>query len=77
MVADLCHLCFCTMTPLSEKSRINKLKWRGTEQKHAYTWGDVLFIKLRLTSGLKQVLLPTLAVLFLNLIPRPRGRIII
>jgi hypothetical protein len=28
MVADLCHSCFPPTTPPSEKSIINKLKWR-------------------------------------------------
>jgi hypothetical protein len=29
MVAVLCHLCFRPATMQSEKSRINKIKWRG------------------------------------------------
>jgi hypothetical protein len=31
MVADLCHSCFSP----HKKSRINKLKWQGAEQKYA------------------------------------------
>jgi hypothetical protein len=35
MVADLCHSCFRPVTPPSEKSRIDNLKWRGRGAKHA------------------------------------------
>jgi hypothetical protein len=35
MLADLCHSWFHTATPPSEKSTINKLKFRGAELKNA------------------------------------------
>jgi hypothetical protein len=34
MVADLCNSCFRPATPLSEKSKINKLKWRGARSEN-------------------------------------------
>jgi hypothetical protein len=36
MVADNCYSYFRPATPPSEKSRINKLKWRGRRTMYAY-----------------------------------------